>query len=116
MITTNYDYNLYFEGIDGDDATLTLTAYEVVADEENVLGTNTDEYQSLCIPITPENMTEVTWLLKHFEVKPEDVTQTLNVGIDVWGYGYDEFIPLSVPEMIRDFIVSLPAYENGQSE
>lgn len=138
MLTQDYDYNLYFP----DETEAHLIAYEwrmypVTPDEAHIYppgtkwtaGKSYDKEYVLSIPIEG-NIKTVKWLLDLFEDgKCEWFKDTLKgwktrtsnedgffAEYDSWGGYHWELASKKAPAVVREFVTSLPEYEDGQME
>jgi hypothetical protein len=103
-VTTNYyDFNLWAP----EDTMLTLSAYEFEYNTEGDLATNNSKWTTLELPVNPENMKAIKWLLHLFF---GDENYGVYQDMDAWDGDAGNFHHESTPAVIREWALALPEY------
>ena len=98
-----YDFNLWAP----EDNLLTLSAYEFEYNSEGDLATNTSKWITLELPVNPENMETIKWLLDLFY---GDKDYGVYQDMDAWDGDARNFTHESAPAVIREWAKNLPEY------
>ena len=98
-----YDFNLWAP----EDNLLTLSAYEFEYNSEGDLSTNHSKWITLELPVNPENMETIKWLLDLFY---GDKDYGVYQDMDAWDGDARNFTHESAPAVIREWAKNLPEY------